>query len=376
MKERRRATMLQPGRNMKASPSCADASRKMWLRASTMTIAVLSLAACGPAPELPRARLPVGGVVTALALSPDGDMLASGVAGRHATSVDIGLWNVTKQEQIGSLKGSAAGVGALAFSPDGETIYCGRFDGTIERWILRTRKLDGVMHDVAPVESLAIRPDGNTLFSIGGKESRVRVFDLRTHKQVDPLGAKTAVSMALSPDGKALAIGQSPLQVELVDLDTRRPIRNFVPQGDSWRTVDQVAFGRDRKLMVTANSAGLLEWWDWTTGRSLGAVNAHVSFARDAEHLLSMAFSPDSTWLATSGADGTIRVWNTQTHERTRMLAEKTLFDLWSSPEFRTWPCCLVFADGGRVLFSGHKDRMVRVWAISQSGLVEHRTGN
>lgn len=358
----------------RSTPAGPYSLGERWLLASVLGVAVVSLGACGQSPELPQARLAAGGRVTALAMSPDGHLLASGVGGRHATAVEIRLWDVTTREQLGALKSSSTSMGALAFGPDGNTIYCGRLDGTIERWSLGTRRLEYAMRDVAPVESLAIRPDGTTLLSTGGKGFGVRVFDLRARTQVDALGGKAVTAMALSSDGKGLAIGQWPLRIELVDLDTRRPIRSFAPQGEPRRLVKQVALSGEGKLMVTATDGGRLEWWDLSTGRSLGAMDAHVSFARDAEPVLSMAFSPDGASLATSGADGTIRLWNTHTRERTRMLAEKSLFELWSNADLRPEPCCLVFTDGGNALFSGHYDRLVRVWATRRSGPAERST--
>lgn len=300
--------------------------------------------------------------MTALAVSPDGQLLASGVGGRHATAVEIGFWNLRTHAQAGSFKGSSASMGALVFSPDGDTIYCGRLDGAIEQWNLRTRQLEHVMKDVAPVEYLAIRPDGTTLLSAGGRGPGVRVFDLNARKQVRTLGGKTVISMALSAVGDTLAIGECPLRVALIDLEDRRPTRVFTPEGESWRAVDRVALSNDGKLMVTATDAGRIEWWDVETGQSRGAIRAHLSFTREAEAILSMAFSPDGTSLATSGADGTIRLWEARTHRQVTMLAEKSLFALWAGAELRTEPCCLVFTPSGDALASGHDDRMIRLW--------------
>jgi WD40 repeat protein len=71
------------------------------------------------------------GKVTALALSPDGLLLATG--GEDHT---IRLWNPATKEELARWKAHDANVTALAFHPDGKTLASGGSDGTLRLWDL------------------------------------------------------------------------------------------------------------------------------------------------------------------------------------------------------------------------------------------------
>jgi WD40 repeat protein len=67
----------------------------------------------------------------ALALHPDGNVLASGGAGRT-----IYLWDSAAGRELAHWEAHDAAVTALAFSPDGRTLASGSEDGTIKLWDL------------------------------------------------------------------------------------------------------------------------------------------------------------------------------------------------------------------------------------------------
>ncbi len=115
--------------------------------------------------------------VKALALSPDGTMLASGAG---FVDSEIRLWDVASGREIHRLEGHRAWVGGLVFWPDGKKLASASGDQTIRQWDLTDpgnvpapRVLRG--HNLE-VWRLALLPDAKTLVS-GCKDGWVYFWD-------------------------------------------------------------------------------------------------------------------------------------------------------------------------------------------------------
>ncbi|MFI9756418.1 hypothetical protein ACIHFB_00600 [Streptomyces sp. NPDC051963] len=140
---------------------------------------------------LPGGKPPVGalspGKTSALAFSPDGDLLAAGDASGRTV-----LWDGRLEQRLGVLTGTASsrgrGVSALAFSPDGTMLAVGSYDGSLQLWDTDSQQPIGTPlptpGDV--VFGLAFDPGGRTLYTTG------RQVPLRTYG-IDPEAAAAAV---------------------------------------------------------------------------------------------------------------------------------------------------------------------------------------
>lgn len=101
--------------------------------------------------------------VSALALSPDGAMLAS------AGGTTILLWDLAAgalAENPVLQQGNSGTIGTLAFSPDGRTLAAGGFDGPISLWSVPGRQEIGSLKaHLTAVWGVVFSPDGRTLAS-------------------------------------------------------------------------------------------------------------------------------------------------------------------------------------------------------------------
>jgi WD40 repeat protein len=70
------------------------------------------------------------GYVEGLAFSPRGDMLASG----SSDDDTVRLWQVNGGTLLQTLRGNTQGVWSVAFSPDGNLVAAGGYDGIIRMW--------------------------------------------------------------------------------------------------------------------------------------------------------------------------------------------------------------------------------------------------
>ena len=117
-------------------------------------------------------------VVTALAFSPDGKILASGEG--YAAS-PVNLWDVATGKKLGMAEGHSGWVSALVFGPDGKTLASTGGDETIRLWDISdatkphpVRILHGHRGEVLGLSLLA---DGITLFS-GSKDGEIYCWDI------------------------------------------------------------------------------------------------------------------------------------------------------------------------------------------------------
>jgi WD40 repeat protein len=123
---------------------------------------------------------PGGDMVTKLAFSPDGGMLASANWDGEAR-----LWDLRNPRQ--TMKAFTAHHGmvwAVAFSPDGRTLATGGDDYTIKLWNLASLQEAAVLRGhAALVAALAFSPDGRQLASCGG-DGTVRLWRAPTFAEI------------------------------------------------------------------------------------------------------------------------------------------------------------------------------------------------
>jgi len=64
-----------------------------------------------------------------------------------------------------------------------------------------------------------------------------------------------------------------------------------------------VAFTHDGRFAVTASEDGTIKLWDVGTGKEFRTFTGHIGF------VTGVAVSPDGHHLSSSGADGSVRIW-------------------------------------------------------------------
>jgi len=207
--------------------------------------------------------------------------------------------------------------------------------------------------------SVAFSPDGK-LLALGDTNGEIHLWQmpearlLRTSKEYDSI----VLSAAFSPDGKTLATGGSNGTIRCWDVSSWS-IRQIL-QGNT-STVLGVAFSPDGKMLASSIGDGTVRFWDWSNGRCLLTLPAHQSQARAAQlsRRESIAFSPQGKILASGGDGGTLKLWDVETGECLKMFES-------DSSQIRS----VAFSPDGKTIASGGDDSAIDLWDINTGEVV------
>ncbi len=223
---------------------------------------------------------------------------------------------------------------------------------------------------VSRIWDVTFTPDGSRLIS-AGDDKVVRIWNLRTGSTeriirglVGPGVAGKIQSMALSPDGRTLAVGvyfphnagaedQTVLDgdvagfLRLYDIETGTMIGRLVGHKSS---VLGLAFSRDSRFLVSGggkrtNSNTVAIVWDVAGRKPLHYLKGHKS------EIYAVGFTSDGERVVTGSDDRTLMLWNLQSGKRIRKMKghDDAVRALSISP-------------AGDYIASGAKDRTIRLW--------------
>jgi WD40 repeat protein len=280
------------------------------------------------------------GLVIRLAFSPDGQRLASA-----SYDTTVRLWEVATGQSV-VLEGHRDWLSTVAFSPDGKRLVSGGADNTLRLWDLSAgapraaRTLEG--HQVY-LTMAAFSPDGGEILS-AGNDGTVRAWDTVTGAgRVLHQGEDTGVVSRASADGAFVATGGSEGRITLIETRTRR---SRVLEGHDAGVLG-MAFSHDGKRLAASGADRTVRLWDVATGKVESVLRGHEKGAR------TLAFSPDDRRLATGSADTSIRLWDLASGESQVLRAHEGQI------------MALAFTPDGAALVSSSRDATVRIWRLS-----------
>ncbi len=286
----------------------------------------------------------------AIALSPDGKLLASG-------SSFIKLWNLETGRIVCTLKGNTGILKSIAFGPDCKTLASCGLSQTIELWDLETGK---IIHKFTGksygVNSVTFSPDGKILAS-GDRARSVQLWDLTTGKAIrtssghfpimehgDWVNSVTISPLSPSQEGLAgiLASGSHDKTIKLWSLKTKEAIATLKGH---LSLVYSLAFSQDGQILASGSADKTIKLWDLKTKEEIYTLAGH------GDEVYSLAFSRDGQILASGSADKTIKLWDLKTKEEICTLAEHE-DEVYS----------LAFSQDGQILASSSADGTIRIW--------------
>jgi WD40 repeat protein/class 3 adenylate cyclase/energy-coupling factor transporter ATP-binding protein EcfA2 len=257
--------------------------------------------------------------VSALAFSRDGSLLAVG-GGSGGTIV---LLDGRTHHLVRLLPRVPAAefIVRLVFSPNGNTLAvafarpapqsaCGgslvitRFDVSTGRRLDPVRNVSGAHPCVDGIDKLTYTPSGNRLIAsdwADGPRGKVVVLDATDLRVVRTYPMPDVTGVALSPDGKTLAITKDDGTLGFM----RFPNGRLQPaQGRHTNGIWSAEFTPDGRSLITTSSDRTAIVWDVATGAEREVLAGHTDIV-PAE-----AVSPDGQTVYTGSADGTVIAWD------------------------------------------------------------------
>jgi WD40 repeat protein len=275
-------------------------------------IAVYDTASQEPIGLLPNDDHEVSGV----AFARHGDLLATSGADLSNTKYDpksvygeIRLWHARSRKPVGLTVKSKETVSSVAFARDGRTVVASLQDGTVQAASPTTGKWVGpTLHPLtADADMLALSGDGSEIAAASTDDTSVRLVPV-----VHPLelgltsGPRDSdlYQLAFSTDEQKLAAaGGYDSRVSLVDVHTGAmstpPWLHIDPDAD------QLAFSPNRQILAARNSDGSVQLWNLESHKSAGHLPKHSQATFGA-----LAFNESGSELAVGDDYGALRLWS------------------------------------------------------------------
>lgn len=349
--------------------------------------------------------------ITAMAFSPDDQLLATGDA--HG---GCAIWNVKTGALFKSNNTHNRKITAVEFTSDGKRVLTASTDNTVGQWDVATGdeplalnlKLSAAVVSMALVpktrqalvlcddhvvtlwdidrakliktldargadpkqqstpSQLAVSADGRMALWADYEHRVMRLWDLKADREVQAPGSKNASdpyltlrsgqlwSAAFAPDGmNFVTVGG--VGAHLRDIATGVERMSLSPSG----VVAAANFSPDGKWIVTGSWDNTARIWDSRTGKDVLKLVGHTGFVNSA------CFSPDGTQVLTASDDRTAKLWNAKTGRVILTLeghADRVL--------------SAVFSEDGRFVLTASGDRTARLWDAATYKLLHTYKGH
>lgn len=226
-------------------------------------------------------------------------------------------------------------------------------------------KLDQLQKNIV---TLGFSDDKHFMYS-GGEDCSVRIWDMRTaktkaHRQIT-LGAAVNC-ITLHPNQAELLIGDQDGTIYRWDMVADKHEKHIIDANNP-SAIRSITINRDASMLAAVTSTGNCQTWSMTGFVAQTRLIPRTNFPAHKGYGLKCLFSPDMTFLATTSADGTAKIWRTSDFVCQYELKHDKLQN-W------VWDCA--FTSDSRYLVTVCSDGKARLWSTETGEIAKEYIGH
>jgi len=297
--------------------------------------------------------------VSHLIFSPDGTQLAS-----SDWLGNIILWNTTSRKPLGEpLVGASGRVLDMLYTPGGDTLLASYellntsispIGGEVWYWDTKNLQAKNVIHNptTLPFGEMELAGNGNQVITTQIGSSSLSLRDLSTFDRIPEYFQNNDISprsMALSPDGRTLALGNHNGSITFWDVKAGILLSDEIQAHTD--SISDLAYSLDGAYLVSASADQTIKVWDAATYEQIGD-----PFVRQDSAAAEISFLPGSHQFAAASGDGSVKIWDL---DRVTSLAV-----VLTGHDDVVWDAA--FTSSGYNAASASADGTIRIWDLNQ----------
>lgn len=196
------------------------------------------------------------------------------------------------------------------------------------------------------------------------EDQTVKLWDLSASGCARDFKHSSSVTCAtLHPNQAEIIVGLQDGTIRVIDL-TAGKVSCVLNMCDDEAAIRSVAASADGKWLVGVNNDGMCTVYEMPQ-RDSSVMDKKKSWKAHGTYVLKVLFSPNAKQLATSSADGTVKLWTVGD-----WIEEKTL----EGHKEWVWDCA--YSADSAYLLTGASDKTARLWDLAQGETVRAYQGH